>query len=59
MVADVLTKPLGGESFYKFANILMGYLKSTEERLIQQNDGAETAGVRWNMYTVTATSSDT
>jgi hypothetical protein len=25
MVADVLTKPLGGESFYGFANILMGW----------------------------------
>jgi hypothetical protein len=28
----------------------MGYLKSTEERLIQQNDGAETAGVRVFTY---------
>jgi hypothetical protein len=59
MVADVFTKPLGGEGFYRFANILLGWIHPIEERLIQQNNGAETAGVRWNMYTVTATSSDT
>jgi hypothetical protein len=53
MVADVLTKPLGGESFYGFANILMGwivrsleltklFLSGTPER----DESAETAGVR-------------
>jgi hypothetical protein len=26
MVADILMKPLGGESFYGFANILMGWI---------------------------------
>jgi histone deacetylase 1/2 len=51
MVADVLTKPLGGELFYRFANVLMGWtvlpilawmklLPGTKE------ESAETAGVR-------------
>jgi len=30
MVADVLTKPLGGNLFYKFANMLMGWMRSKE-----------------------------
>eukprot|EP00557_Chaetoceros_sp_GSL56_P005694 CAMPEP_0176500028 /NCGR_PEP_ID=MMETSP0200_2-20121128/13286_1 /TAXON_ID=947934 /ORGANISM="Chaetoceros sp., Strain GSL56" /LENGTH=1532 /DNA_ID=CAMNT_0017898575 /DNA_START=170 /DNA_END=4768 /DNA_ORIENTATION=+ len=51
MVADVLTKALGGESFYGFTNILMGWtvpmltlmkMQSKE----QDKRSAETAGVR-------------
>jgi hypothetical protein len=37
MIADVLTKPLGGELFYKLANVLMGW-----SRVL--TDFAETTG---------------
>jgi histone deacetylase 1/2 len=51
MVADVLTKPLGGELFYGFANILMGWtvpkLSLMKQLPMEQtNESAETAGVR-------------
>lgn len=51
MVADVLTKPLGGESFYGFTNILMGWtvpiLTLTKMQSEEQDkQSAETAGVR-------------
>ena len=53
MVADVLTKPLGGAIFYKFADILMGWkIPDLRQHLAQSkgnrksNDQAKTAGVR-------------
>jgi Reverse transcriptase (RNA-dependent DNA polymerase). len=49
MIADVLTKPLGGQLFYTFANILMGWT-------IVSTDFAETTGVRWKSSIVTAVS---
>jgi Reverse transcriptase (RNA-dependent DNA polymerase). len=49
MIADVLTKPLGGQLFYTFANILMGWT-------IVSTDFAETTGVRWKNSIVTAVS---
>jgi Reverse transcriptase (RNA-dependent DNA polymerase). len=50
MIADVLTKPLGGQLFYTFANVLMGWTQVS-------TDFAETTRVRWNNSIVTATSS--
>jgi Reverse transcriptase (RNA-dependent DNA polymerase). len=49
MIADVLTKPLSGELFYKLANVLMGWARVL-------TDFAETTGVRWNNSIVTASS---
>jgi hypothetical protein len=49
MIADVLTKPLGGQLFYTFANVLMGWTQVS-------TDFAETTRVRWNNSIVTATS---
>ena len=54
MVADILTKPLGGETFYKFADILMGWkipslkehLKHSKKNKNDANDQVKTAGVR-------------
>jgi Reverse transcriptase (RNA-dependent DNA polymerase). len=51
MVADVLTKPLGGELFYRFANVLMGWtvlpILAWMKLLPQaEKESAETAGVR-------------
>jgi hypothetical protein len=51
MVADVLTKPLGGAEFYKFADILMGWkIPDMRKHLAltnrKTNDQAKTAGVR-------------
>ena len=50
MVADILTKALGGESFYGFANVLMGWTVPDLSRmkLLPRTDdeSAETAGVR-------------
>jgi hypothetical protein len=49
MIADVLTKPLGGQLFYTFANVLMGWT-------IVSTDFAETTGVRWKSSVVTTVS---
>ena len=49
MIADVLTKPLGGQLFYNFANVLMGWTTVL-------TDFAETTGVRWKSSIVTAVS---
>jgi hypothetical protein len=47
MIADVLMKPLGGEVFYKLANVLMGWTRV----LI---DFAEMTGLHWNNSIITA-----
>ena len=59
MVTDVLTKPLGGEAFYRFANIQLGWLYPNKERMLDdkhndKEDHAAMAGVHWNMCTTTA-----
>jgi hypothetical protein len=58
MLADILTKPLSGEAFYRFADILMGWkipnlkehLKHSKKNKNDANDQVKTAGVRRNKW---------
>jgi hypothetical protein len=50
MIADVLTKPLGGNLFYRFADALMGrrnYNESATTGTDAANERAGATGVRW------------
>jgi hypothetical protein len=49
MIADVLTKPLGGNLFYRFADALMGRRRNQNERTAEStvDDSAGATGVRW------------
>jgi hypothetical protein len=49
MIADVLMKPLVGQLFYTFANILMGWT-------IVSMDFTKTTGVHWKSSIITAVS---
>jgi len=50
MIADVLTKPLGGNLFYRFAEALMGRRDqntTTNTSVTTDNERAGATGVRW------------